>query len=75
MISNYDRIHREIVTEVQKVCEDLDFDPQTLEDLIMEIVDLEDQHRVTGVHAIKKKMRNLIEATAVAQGTESWNRD
>ena len=75
MISNYDRIYREIQIEARRVSEDLDVDPEALARLTLEIVDLEDRHRITHVHAINKQVRTLIETTAVAQGPEDSDRD
>lgn len=75
MISNYDRIYREIQIEARRVSEDLDVDPEALARLTLEIVDLEDRHRITHVHAINKQVRDLIETTAVAQGPEDSDRD
>ena len=75
MISNYDRIYREIQIEARRVSEDLDVDPEALARLTLEIVDLEDRHRITHVHAINKQVRALIETTAVAQGPEDSDRD
>ena len=66
MISNYDRIYKEIQNEAQRVAEDLDIDPGALARLTLEIVDLEDRHRVSHIHAINKKVRSLIEASGVA---------
>ena len=67
MVSNYDRIYKEIQIEAQRVGEDLDIDPKALANLALEIVDLEDRNRISHVHAINKKVRALIETTAVAQ--------
>ena len=46
MVSNYDRIFSEITTEAQRLAPDHDIDPTALVNLAMEIVDLEDQHRL-----------------------------
>lgn len=77
MVSNYDRIYWEIQIEARRVGEDLDLDidPKALASLALEIVDIEDQHRISHVHAINKKVRALIETTAVAQREEGSNRD
>lgn len=71
MISNYDRIYKEIQKEARLVSEHLGVDPGTLERLCLEIVDLEDRHRVWRIHDINKQVRRLIEATAVTQDTEN----
>lgn len=75
MISNYDRIYKEIQKEARRVSEDLSVDPVTLERLCLEIVDLEDRHRVWRVHDIIKQVRGRIETTAVTQGAENSDRD
>ena len=75
MVSNYDRIYKEIQIEARRVGEDVDIDPEALARLALEIVDLEDRHRISHVHAINKKVRALIDATAVAQRKEDSDRD
>ena len=75
MISNYDRIYKEIQIEAQRVREDSDVDPETLAHLTLAIVDLEDRNRISRIHAINKRVRALIETTAVAQGPEGADRD
>ncbi len=75
MISNYDRIFREIQIEARRASLDLGIDPEVLERLTMEIVELEDRHRISHIHGIKKQMRTLIEDTAVGQGREESERD
>lgn len=75
MVSNYDRIYQEIQIEARRVSEDLDLEPEALSRLTLEIVDLEDRHRISHIHAINKQMRALIEAAAVAQERESSDRD
>lgn len=75
MVSNYDRIYKEIQIEAQRVGDEVDIDPEALASLALKIVDLEDQNRISHVHAINKKVRALIETTAVAQRTEDSDRD
>ena len=75
MISNYDRIYKEIQIEARRVSEDLEVDPEALARLTLEIVDLEDRHRISHIHAINKQVRALIGTTAVAQGPEGSDRD
>ena len=75
MVSNYDRIYKEIQIEARRVGEDVDIDPEALARLALEIVDIEDRHRISHVHAINKKVRALIEGTAVAQRKEDSDRD
>ena len=75
MVSNYDRIFKEIQIEARRASEDLDVDPEVLKCLTLEIVDLEDRHRISHIHDINKRVRALIEATAVTQGEEGSGRD
>lgn len=75
MVSNYDRIYQEIQIEARRVSEDLDLEPEALSRLTLEIVDLEDRHRISHIHAINKQMRALIETAAVGQEREGSDRD
>ncbi len=75
MVSNYDRIYQEIQIEARRVSEDLDLEPEALSRLTLEIVDLEDRHRISHIHAINKQIRALIETAAVAQEREGSDRD
>ncbi|MCY4399699.1 MAG: hypothetical protein OXE96_10225 [Gemmatimonadetes bacterium] len=75
MVNNYDRIYRELQVEARRISEDLDIDPEALATLALEIVDLEDRHRVSHVHAIHKQIRALIDDTAVVQRREDSDRD
>lgn len=75
MVSNYDRIYQEIQIEARRVSEDLDLEPEALSRLTLEIVDLEDRHRISHIHAINKQVRALIETAAVAQEQEGSDRD
>lgn len=70
MISNYDRIFREIQSETRRVGEDLDVDPEILERLTLEIVDLVDRHRLSHVHGIQKQIQAMIETTAMTKAGE-----
>lgn len=75
MVSNYDRIYREIQTEARRVSEDLDVDPEVLQRLTLEIVDLEDRHRISHIHAIDKRVREMIQSTAMTSTREVSRRD
>lgn len=44
MVSNFDRIYAEITRECARVAAEHDVAPDKLTELVMEIVDLEDQH-------------------------------
>lgn len=67
MVSNYDRIFSEIEIEAQRASEDLDIDAEVLKRLTLEMVDLEDQHRISHIHDINKRIRALLQDTAVRQ--------
>ena len=75
MISNYDRIYQEIQIESQRIDVDLEVDSEALVHLTLAIVDYEDRHRISHIHAINKKVRSLIETTAVRQEREGSDRD
>lgn len=68
MVSNYDRILAEITNEAQRLALDENVDPKALVTLVMEIVDLEDQHRIKNTR-IKQLIEDKILATAVSQMT------
>ena len=65
MVSNYDRILAEITKEAQRLAPD-QVDPEALVTLAMEIVDLEDQHRVKPLR-IKQEVEDKILTTSVSQ--------
>lgn len=75
MISNFDRIYQEIYKEARRVCKDSGYDPVALQRLALEIVNLLDRHRIEHIHAIKQRIRGLIEATVVAQRKEGVKND
>ena len=56
MVSNYDRIVEEITKEAKALGPPADLSPDVLLALTMEIVDLEDQHRITAI-----RIRQLVE--------------
>ena len=67
MVSNYDRIYTEINKEAQRFALEHNIDPNVLVELAMEIVDLEDQHRIRNVARIKQRIEGLIHNTVVNQ--------
>ena len=69
MVSNYDRIYAEIVREAERLAPDRGVDPKTLVKLVMEIVDLEDQHR-TKTLRINQLFEERIITAATAQMAE-----
>lgn len=60
MMNNYDRIYTEIAKESEVLASDSDLEPPLLLKLIMEIVDLEDQHRTKNVFRIKQQIQENI---------------
>ena len=68
MVSNYDRILAEITKEAQQLAPEHGVDPEALVTLTMEIVDLEDQHRIKSIN-IKQRIEDKIFTTAVSQMT------
>ena len=68
MVSNYDRILAEITRQSRRLAPEDNVDPETLVTLAMEIVDLEDQHRIKNIR-IKQLIEDRILTTAVSQMT------
>ena len=66
MVSNYDRILAEISREAQRLAPDHNVDPEMLVTLTMEIVDLEDQHRIKSIR-INQLVEDKVLETAVGQ--------
>ena len=67
MVSNYDRILTEIKKEAQRSALEHDIDPHELVDLAMEIVDIEDQHRIKSVARINLRIEERIRTIAIHQ--------
>ena len=67
MVSNYDRILTEIKKEAQRSAPEHNIDADTLVELVMEIVDLEDQHRIKNIARINQRIEELILTTAMSQ--------
>jgi len=65
MVSNYDRIFQEITSESQRLASGEGVDPDVLVHLVMEIVDLEDQHRTRSTN-IKQLVEHRIYDAAMA---------
>ena len=64
MVNNYDRIFDEITEEARRLPPNADINPELLVKLTMEIVDLEDQHRIRNIR-INQLIREKIFNTAV----------
>ena len=64
MVSNFERILAEIGKDAARVAPAYRLDPDTIVNLVMEIVDLEDQHRLRAQPRINQKVRQMIERVA-----------
>ncbi len=69
MVNNYDRILTEIKKEAQRSAPEHNIDQDTLVDLAMKIVDLEDQHRIKPIAHIQQRIEEMILTTARNQIT------
>ncbi len=67
MVSNFERILTEIRKEAGRIAPGYRLDPESVVNLIMEIVDLEDQHRVRAQPRISQRVRSMIENAAPIQ--------
>ena len=67
MVNNYDRIYTEIKKEAQCSAPEHHIDSDALVNLVMEIVDLEDQHYVKNVPHIRQRIEEMIFTTAMNQ--------
>ncbi len=70
MVSNFERILIEIRKEANRVAPTYGLQPESVVDLIMSIVDLEDQHRVRAQHGINRRVKGMIEDAARSTSTE-----
>jgi hypothetical protein len=59
MVSNLDRIYREICRESKRLAAEHDLQPDQLTELIMEIVDVQDQHSFSPTN-VNKQIETLI---------------
>ena len=64
MVSNFERILNEIKKEAHRSAGTYGLEPESVVNLIMEIVDLEDQHRVKSDARINQRFKGLIENAA-----------
>lgn len=60
MVSNFDRILREIKREANLVAPDHGLAPETIVSLIMRVVDIEDRHRVKAEHRVHQRIKGMI---------------
>lgn len=64
MVSNYDRIFVEITAEAERIANEADLRAEPLIDLVMEIVNTEDRHRVKQID-VNKTIENMIADVAL----------
>ena len=67
MVSNFERILAEIGKDARRLAPTYRLDPETVVDLIMSIVDLEDQNRIRAQSRINQKVRQMIERVPPAR--------
>lgn len=65
MVSNFERILGEIRREANLVAPSHSLEPEAVVELIMNIVDLEDRHRIRAESRINQKVRGMIQDLAV----------
>ena len=63
MVSNYDRIFEEITAEANRVAAENGLPADPLIDLVMEIVNTEDRHRIRPID-VNKDIENMITTVA-----------
>ena len=66
MVSNIERIYGEIRKEAHQKARDYGLEPEAVEKLIMDIVNLEDKHRIKTVQGINRTVKGMIEDAARA---------
>ena len=66
MVSNFERILKEIRREARQLAGDCRLEPENMAKLIMEIVDLEDSNRIKAVSGINQKIKGMIADAASA---------
>lgn len=67
MVSNYDRIYREIQKYASTVEQNHGLSAEDLTTLILEIVDIEDRNRIKPLHAINQRITTMIDQAAKAR--------
>ncbi len=64
MVSNYDRVYEEIRKEALRIAKSESIPSDTLVRLAMEIVDEEDQNRISATYGINQKIAGMIRNAA-----------
>lgn len=67
MVTNFERILGEIRREANLVAPNHGLEPEAVVELIMNIVDLEDRHRIKTEPRIHQKVKGMIQDVAVAK--------
>lgn len=65
MVSNFERILDEIRREAKLIAPKHGLDPDALVELVMNIVDSEDQHRIKTVARIHQKVKGMVQNVAL----------
>jgi len=65
VVSNYNRIGKEITAEAERIGLDHGLPPEQLVELVMEIVDAEDRNRIKPF-SVNKEITNLISDAATS---------
>ena len=66
MVSNFERILGELRREANLVAPAHGLEPEAVVELIMNIVDIEDRHRIKAEPRIHQKIKGMIQDVAVA---------
>lgn len=69
MVSNYDRILGEITAEVDRIASENNLPTETLIELVMEIVDTEDRHRIKPIDV------NIVIETLIQNAAKELSRE
>ena len=67
MVSNFERILGEIRREANLVAPPHNLEPEAVVDLIMNIVDIEDRHRIKAEPRINQKVKGMIQDVTVVK--------
>jgi len=74
MVSNFDRILDEIRKVAHRTARTYELEPGAVVKLIMDIVNLEDRHRVRAEARINQQVKGMIEDAARADGARGMRR-
>lgn len=71
MVSNFDRILAEIRREADLIAPNHELQPETVVNLVMSIVDIEDQNRIKPVARINQQVKGMIEEVTLPESPGS----